>query len=223
MPKFQDPYLYPNSNILKNKFNIRDSKKLSNIEKEIAYKKYTIKPPKGNFNYKHLQSIHQHLFADIYPWAGETRKIEIAKSDTLFAFAHRIEPEINKTLNKLQQEDLHECDQNEFAYKVSEYFNEINAVHPFREGNGRTNRLFCSELAKKYGYEIDWESMETKAYIDASIKGTFEVDYRPMQNLIIQNISKIVPAHQIDLEQNHFDSLKSYQNAISKKVPLNYK
>jgi cell filamentation protein len=217
VPKFQDPYLYPNSNVLRNKFNIRDNEKLSEIEKEISYKKRKSKPKKGNFGYKHLQSLHKHLFAEIYPWAGETRKIEIAKSNTMFAVSHRIEPEINKLFNRLNQEDLHECTQNELAYKLSEYFNEINAVHPFREGNGRTNRLFCSELAKKYGCKIDWKSMTKEEYINASIKGTLEADYRPMEKLIVQNISKIIPTHQIDLEQNHVDSLKSYQNAISKK------
>jgi cell filamentation protein len=182
-----DPYTYPNSRVLKNRFGIKDKKQLEAIELKAYNTKVTTPTPKGKFDYIHLQNMHKHLFGEVYAWAGETREINLTKKteyagNTMFAMSHRIEPEINKTLSKLNQEDLHECTQNELAYKLSEYFNEINAVHPFREGNGRTNRLFCSELAKKYGYKIDWKSMTKEAYINASIKGTLEADYRPMEN-----------------------------------------
>jgi cell filamentation protein len=179
--EINDPYTYQNSTVLKNKFKITDRSKLDIIELEIYNAKFQDQIPKGKFDYSHLQNLHKHLFGEVYAWAGETREINLTKKteyagNTMFAMSHRIEPEINKILGKLNQEDLHECSQNELAYKLSEYFNEINAVHPFREGNGRTNRLFCSEIAKKYGYKIDWTSMTKEEYINASIEGTLDVE-----------------------------------------------
>ena len=185
----KDPYTYPNSNVLENKFGIRDFQLLEQIEAKIYYRKCFLAFPKRNFNYQHLKAIHKHLFGEVYDWAGQTRSVNISKSDgngpgTLFAFISRIEPEINKLFKKLKTEPLSEYNKHDMCACISKYFNEINAVHPFREGNGRTNRAFCSELAKQYGYKIHWHRMDKKAYIKASIAGVLEVDYQPMEKLL---------------------------------------
>lgn len=189
-----DPYTYPGSLVLKNKLNIRDAKVLSQAETEIYDVRTLKEPPIGDFDYKHLQALHKHLFSEIYEWAGETRVVNLAKKtdyagSTMFAMFDRIEPEINKTLAKLNTVEIEKNNTDAFAQHVSEYFNEINAAHPFREGNGRTNRLFCSELAKKHGYDIDWDAMSKDAYINASIQGTLNADYQPMTELINKSIS----------------------------------
>ena len=154
-----DPYTYKNSSVLKNKFDIRDFDSLNLIEKQIHAVKAIKDVPKGYFNYKHLQSLHKHLFGDLYEWSGQTRTVNIAKDTdyagtTMFAMCHRIEPEINKVLDRLLNECAPECNQKQLVTLIAEYFNEVNAIHPFREGNGRANRLFFSELAKSCGFEL---------------------------------------------------------------------
>jgi cell filamentation protein len=142
-----DPYTYPNSTVLKNKLDIKNKSELDIIEAEIYDTKMRINTPKGMFDYNHLMKMHHFLFNDIYDWAGKPREVNIAKKTdyagtTMFAYSHRIEPELKKILTRLDHDFIVECDRNEFCNKISEYFNEVNAVHPFREGNGRTNRLF---------------------------------------------------------------------------------
>ena len=187
-----DPYTYENSLVLINNYGIRDAQLLAEAEKDVYLTKISEPPPSGNFDYKHLQTLHKHLFAEIYDWAGEARIVNIAKNTnyagtTMFAMFDRIEPELTKTLNRLNSIPIEKNNIEVFSEKVSEYFNEINAAHPFREGNGRTNRLFCSELAKTQGYYIDWDAMDQKAYIDASIQGTLNADYSVMAMLIRDN------------------------------------
>lgn len=212
-----DPYTYSNSLVLKNKLDIRDAKILSQVETEIYDVMVRKEPPTGEFDYKHLQALHKHLFSEVYEWAGETRVVNLAKKtdyagSTMFAMFDRIEPEINKTLARLNVVAVDKNNPNAFARYVSEYFNEINAAHPFREGNGRTNRLFCAELAKKHGYEIDWDAMSKDAYINASIQGALNADYQPMtelisQNMIVSNLHKDIALTQEnimrEIEQKH--------------------
>ena len=77
-------YCYHNSDVLKNKLNIKDDKELFIAEREfITYRVaiLTDKPLKGNFDFEHLKSIHKHLFQDVYDWAGEKRTCNIAKTN----------------------------------------------------------------------------------------------------------------------------------------------
>jgi len=187
-----DPYTYNDSLILINKLNIKNADLLAQAESTIYDARMSKTPPTGEFDYEHLKALHRHLFGEVYDWAGEARVVNIAKKTnyadtTMFAMFDRIEPEITKILTRLNATPIDSHNLDTFAHQISEYFNEINAVHAFREGNGRTNRLFCSELARINGHYIDWDAMNRKAYIDASIQGSLNVDYRPMAILIRDN------------------------------------
>ncbi|MCF6776920.1 Fic family protein [Thiotrichales bacterium 19X7-9] len=155
-----DPYLYPNSNVLKNKFDLYNQDDLNKIEKEIYDVKIQMSLPKGNFNYNHLKAIHKFLFEDIYDWAGQERLIDIAKDNSLFAKPTNIKHEIDKIFYHLLNESFDHFDHYEMCEKIAKYFNDVNVVHPFREGNGRVNRAFFSMLAKKYGYKINWSNID---------------------------------------------------------------
>ena len=224
-----DPYTYDNSLVLINKFNIKNADNLTLIEQQIYNAKIKLPTPKGVFDLKHLQAIHKHLFGDIYDWAGKPREVNIAKKTeyagtTMFAYFHRIEPELNKIFSRLESEHPIECSQDELIKIIAEYFNEVNAVHPFREGNGRANRLFFSELAKQSGYIIEWDKMNKDDYINASIQGTLSVDYAPLEKLISENIEPIHPKidqeiliEEIKNEQEIAKSVKNHEpkNGIS--------
>ena len=146
-------YCYPNSNILINQLNIKNAKDLQYYEAKITAAKslgLRLQGITGNFNKEHFLSIHRYLFEDIYPFAGILREENIAKDEFRFAMWEYIEPELERLLNQLQKENyLQNLSKIELAKRLAYYLSELNVLHPFREGNGRTNREFIRQLALK--------------------------------------------------------------------------
>lgn len=167
-----DPYTYPDSDVLINYQNIRDADLLQKIEIKFAKARMMQGLPKGEFDYEHLKAIHKHLFQDVYLWAGQERTVRISKEGSQFAFPEYIQGELDKLFKQLKSDQyLQQLDIPVFVEKAAHYFNEINAAHPFREGNGRTNRLFFSQLAEQAGYTLSWHKTNHRDYIQASIEG----------------------------------------------------
>lgn len=107
---------------------------------------------------KHLQRFHLRIFGDVFPWAGQLRTIPIFK-DTGFCLPQHIESYANGEFAKLAAEDfLRGLSANDFVAKLAYYHAEINELHPFREGNGRAQRAFLSQLAKDAGYRLNWSA-----------------------------------------------------------------
>lgn len=184
----QDPYVYPNTEVLINKYHVQDLQKLSEIENAIFIIKMREPMPQGNFDYDHLKKIHQHFFGELYEWAGKERRVDISKGESLFARKEFISQEINKISKQLKSEnDLKGLNLNQFCQRAAYFFNEINAVHPFREGNGRTLRGFITELSKQAGFHLEWSKVDRAFYIDASIAG-FKYDSHPME-LVFKKIT----------------------------------
>lgn len=143
-------YCYPNSNILVNKLNIHDNKKLATVERKLVLLKlYTLRQNKniGNFDIHHFLSIHKFLFEDIYPFAGKIRSEDIAKDNFRFAKWEYIEDQLRELFDKLAKDDLKYLSKKEISKKLAYYMSELNVLHPFREGNGRTIREFIRQLA----------------------------------------------------------------------------
>lgn len=137
-----DPYVYPGTNVLKNKFGLTDFEELSAVERQITgatFAKLEQFPIDGSFNLQHLQDIHKALFGEIYDWAGNIRdKGFISKGNTLFCAAEFIAPYSDDLFSNLQSENsLIGLDRDSFIERISFYIAEINALHPFCEGNGR--------------------------------------------------------------------------------------
>ena len=171
-------YCYPNSDVLKNKFNIHDNKLLEKIERKIVLAKlYELRQNKqiGKFDIRHLISIHKYLFEDIYPFAGLLRTENIAKGNFSFAEWEYIESELNKLLNNLENENyLKDLEKETFIKKLSYYIAELNVLHPFREGNGRTIREFIRQLAFINGYVLDMQNIEPKNMLQACIRSVID-------------------------------------------------
>ena len=167
-------YCYENSGTLKNKLDIRDYKQLEKYEAKITAAKslgLRIKGITGDFDKKHYISIHKYLFEDIYPFAGEFREENIGKGEFRFASFEYIEPELDRLLNELKQENfLAGLSKQELAKRLAYYLSELNVLHPFREGNGRTNREFIRQLALKNGYVLNLKNTPPQEVKDASIK-----------------------------------------------------
>lgn len=181
-------YCYENSNVLINKLNLKDPKKLRYYEAKItAAKLLGLRKMgvTGNFNIEHLKSIHKYLFEDIYPFAGEFRTENIAKGEFRFAQFEYIETELESLLNKLKKEEyLQGLNKKDLATKLAYYLAELNVLHPFREGNGRTNREFIRQLALKNGYQLDLKKVKAEEILEASIESI--VDTRKLEEIIYE-------------------------------------
>jgi cell filamentation protein len=183
--EWDSSYCYPNSSILRNKLNIHDSEKLSEAERKLtALRIYTLqsKPIKGIFNLRYLQSIHKFIFQDIYPWAGKLRTVNIAKGNQ-FCNCMYIESGSLPLFNELSNEHyLIGTSTEKIPERLAYYLGEINVIHPFREGNGRTQRVFIQYLAQTAGYHVDFSNVSGQEMIEASAQA-FNCDYRQMTEM----------------------------------------
>lgn len=178
-----DPYLYPNTDVIINKKDIHNADLLQKAETEFAKARLMQGLPDGVFDYHHLKAIHRHLFQDLYSWAGQERTVRISKSGSQFAFPEYIQKELDKLFKQLKADSfLQKLDQQTFCEKAAYYFNEVNAAHPFREGNGRTNRIFFNQLADQAGYSLEWYKTNHRDYLQASIDG-FQGENQPMMKV----------------------------------------
>ena len=102
-----DPYVYPETNVLRNLRHIRDAGQLSKFE-AIATTRRTVElehePIQGRFDARHLQAIHHHIFQDVYEWAGAFRTVNISKSGDPFAFCEHIVSSLDQTFAELKRE-----------------------------------------------------------------------------------------------------------------------
>ncbi len=185
-------YCYEHTNTLINKLDIRDSKVLQKYEAKITAAKLLALMQKGiigNFDVKHINAIHQYLFEDIYPFAGKFRTENIAKGVFRFAEWEYIEPELERLLNELKQENyLGNLPKEKLAERLAYYLSELNVLHPYREGNGRTTREFIRELALKNGYVLDLRKVSPKDFLNACIKSI--VDTSDLTKLIYECLTE---------------------------------
>jgi len=180
----EDPYVYPGTSVLRNKFGIRDSVQLDRVERQFVRQRAREGIPTGDFDLKHLRAIHRHLFQDVYDWAGELRTVEISKGGSQFQFRKYIETGMADVHRRLRQADyLRSLSPAGFAQAAAAILGDVNYVHPFREGNGRTQLLYLRQLARQAGHELDFARIDRAGWMDASIKAN-GADYAAMAGCI---------------------------------------
>lgn len=187
-------YCYENSDVLINKLNIKDNKKLQEAEEKIvAMKLYILRQNKniGDFSKEHFLNIHKFLFEDIYPFAGKTRKENIAKGFFSFAEWEYIDEELNRLFDKLKSDNYlrNRTTKGELSKDLAFYLSELNVLHPFREGNGRTIREFIRQLAYKNGYLFNLKNISSDEFYEASVKST--IDAGDLEKVIYKCLEKI--------------------------------
>ena len=150
MPWSSDPYLYPGIDVLRNLAVLRDPVTSAAFEANATAAcliELSGAGVSGSFDVPHLKAIHRHLFQDVYSWAGDFRTVNIS--------AQFLEAALTGVLSKLAQEgDLSGLARHELAARVGFYLGEINAAHPFREGNGRTQREFSASYAGRLVFRL---------------------------------------------------------------------
>src|SRR5581483_9143119 len=219
-----DPYIDPNSGILRNKFGLTDQESLDHAEANAVSARsilLQLNPLKGNFNSTHLKAIHSYLFQDVYEWAGQLRTVPLAKADYIYgASVTRFTPPdlIEKELTRIFQELAIDrffagLPRREFARKMAILFSEINRIHPFREGNGRAQRQFIRQLAGNLGHKLHFEVISKERLVQASILSASR-DYDMMSRLMdeITDTERIQPLKKVieHLQKNNFNSNEVY-------------
>ncbi len=165
---------YENSTVLKNKFNIRDGAKLDLIERttttlRIAQAMKDISFTDVDFTF--YKNLHKYVFGDIYEWAGNIRKVEMSKKGTSFCSVNEIEKRGNNLFKRLQNNNyLKVFTGDEFINEFTELYCDLNYLHPFREGNGRIQRLFLNMLLLSIGKSIDFSKVDKDLLMIATIK-----------------------------------------------------
>lgn len=167
-----DPSCYPGTNVLRNRFNITDQNILDEAESEytaLAIKKINlIHPP---YSLEKWKIIHKELFGDIYPWAGSIRTVDISKGNTRFCNTGRINYYGNSVFAAMEKEKwLQNLDFDNFIARLAYYFSELNVLHPFREGNGRTQRLLFESILLNCEYTVDWSFVTPTEWVNANIE-----------------------------------------------------
>jgi cell filamentation protein len=167
-----EEYFYPDTNVLRNKFDVRDPTKLENLERDTSRYFGSLlreNPIPGAYDINHLSAIHKVLFGKVYDWAGEPRRVNMTKGHTLFALTDEI-PDMARdaaeTIRKAHY--LRGLNKDQFADKITEVYGKLNMMHPFREGNGRATREFLYQLGKEAGYTLDFDKVDRTAWNHAA-------------------------------------------------------
>lgn len=165
---------YPGTAILVNKFDIQDEEKLNEIESVIAsarHAEWLNAPQSATFDFEHYKAIHHYLFSDLYDWAGEVRSVDISKKGTRFTPADKIENQAESIFQRLRERNHFKgLPRDEFVEELVDFYCITNLLHPFREGNGRTQRLFLTQLIQNAGWDINFADMDTDLLMIATIQ-----------------------------------------------------
>ncbi len=210
-------YYDSDSEVLDNIQGITNVKELFEVERElVSYRLVELsdKPIKGSFTLEHLKKIHAYLFQDIYAWAGNLRTCNISKNGVLFCAREFLLSSAATIFGSLQEKNLFvQYSYDEKLVDLVKLFADINALHPFREGNGRTQRLFIEWLAKVNGIRLDLTKVPRPNMIYASYEG-MKCNYKYLYDLFKEHSYKLSRSVQL----NNIEALLVPE---SKKIVLN--
>jgi cell filamentation protein len=176
LPDFVDPYLDPATGLLRNRAGAGTRESLDAKEAELtAFRAVELveRPVKSTGDLRQLQAIHQRLFQDVYEWAGELRTVDMRKgSDPAAEFfmpVSRLQSGAGYAFQELADDNyLRGLDKDRFVSRLAHHYDQVNYLHPFREGNGRTQRILWTQIAQEAGYELDWRGVTGKVNDQAS-------------------------------------------------------
>ena len=185
---------YENSSVLINKFDIRDQKLLDQIEQSVTsalIAKAFVEIPFTDVDFNFYKCLHKYIFSDIYDWAGKIRTVNMSKKGTDFCNFKEIEENGTRIFNRLKNSNYLKVLQEEnFIDEFTDIFCELNYLHPFREGNGRVQRLFLSMLLKDLNKKIDFSKIDKDLFMIATIKSV-SGDAFMLKDIFLNNIEQI--------------------------------
>jgi cell filamentation protein len=178
------PYCYPGTDVYRNKENIRDRDELEAFERQHCGDRLLTLSHNLPITVQGYCEIHRYILQDVYDWAGEYRTVTTGRGAP-FCKAEFIGPEMNKRFAAINAEDnLQGLTAEQFATRAAEHTCELNAIHPFLDGNGRTQRAFLEVLAKQAGHAIDLAGINPQAWNEAAKESYYTQNYRSMRDII---------------------------------------
>jgi cell filamentation protein len=192
-----DPCAQENG-VLKNNFGIADSVSLNEVEADIAgvqIQEILKQPAPQSFTASHLCALHGQVFSEVYPWAGQYRQVDIAKGDTHFLKHQDIPAKLDALFSELAKAGfLQNATPQVFSEFMGNFLVQLNFAHPFREGNGRVQRLLVTQIATNAGLALDWQPVGNEAMKQACVAG-IQGATRQMVRLILLNIKPFLIQH----------------------------
>ena len=165
---------YPCTTVLINKFDIHNEAKLNEVETVLVSARSAewMEPPTmDSFDFPHYKTVHQFLFSDLYNWAGQIRTVNISKKGTRFCPAEEIEQRAELIFGRLKACNCYRgLPRDEFVEEIVDFYCATNELHPFREGNGRTQRAFLTQLIRSASYDINWSDVDGDLLMIATIQ-----------------------------------------------------
>ena len=168
---FDDPYSYKGTTVLKNKLGLRDLAVLQSFELEMTTLRASEPLPRGRFGPAHYREIHRHLFQDVYSWAGKYRIVRTAKGGNMFCYPEHIAASMEKLFGVFDTAEAGRADEAEaFIQNTVAFLAELNAIHPFREGNGRSQLTWLSLIGERAGFPFHFASIQRATFLPAMIE-----------------------------------------------------
>lgn len=165
---------YPDTTVLVNKLGIKNQEELNSVERQFVLLRSSQVEKEAvfeNVSFDFYKSLHKNLFGDLYEWAGTVRNINISKKGTVFCNADDIEKTGKLKFQRLAELNyLKKLNKSTFLDELSELYHDLNMLHPFREGNGRTLRLFITLLVRNAGYNLNFSECDSDLLMIATIK-----------------------------------------------------
>ena len=165
---------YPGTTVLINRLDIKDQTELDNVEKQITLLRGIQAEQETEFrdvDFGFYKKLHQKLFGDLYEWAGKLRDINISKKGTVFCSFDELEKLGELKFERLKKLGfMRNMPWTEFISELTELYHDLNMLHPFREGNGRTLRLFITLLVRNAGFDIDFAGCDSDMLTVSTIR-----------------------------------------------------
>jgi cell filamentation protein len=165
-----DPYCYVGTTVLKNVLGLRDQGALDRFEAVVTAKRAEEPLPAGRLDVRHYRAVHRHLFQDVFRWAGRFRTVRTGKADSMFCYPENIPAQMDSLFSDLKaRRFLQGLASAEFAVEAARFLSTLNAIHAFRDGNGRTQLAFLALLAQRAGHPLALARLEPEAFLAAMI------------------------------------------------------
>jgi len=239
---YRDFYTDEESGVLKNLNGIKDEKKLEKIERAFSQEKANYPVKDFDVSFDGFKAVHKHLFGEVYEWAGQSRgqsvvldgkkhhpdlESVISKGTSVFAKTAFLESETPKYFMKLKASldklfNEKELSSDKFSSLVSEHMGDLNHAHPFREGNGRTMRVYMEHLAREYDFNLPARSFDKDRWMEGSIKA-MEGDIKPLKALILDHLEVSKDKGQEQGEKSLTISMEKAGQNLAKTMGLTYK
>lgn len=193
-----DPYCYPGTSVLKNKLGLRDQAGLSRAETVLSAQRLAEGLPGGRFSAHHYRRIHHHIFQDVYQWAGRYRTVRMAKGSSMFCYPEHIEREMFELFRQLSGGDLFAGrDRSSFVAVAARFLADLNAIHPFRDGNGRSQLALMAALADHAGFPLRLQALKPRRFLKAMVL-SFHGELVPLQHELTR---MVIPSRRKTVER----------------------